>query len=107
MSPSDMVPALADRSIAGYVVADPFNAMAQIKKIGRIRTFLGDVWRDHACCALVTREDVIARHPESVQALTDGVVAAQRWIDANRPPRRPSWPAGVTCHNRCLRFNWR
>lgn len=84
MSPSDMVPALADRSIAGYVVADPFNAMAQIKKIGRIHTFLGDVWRDHACCVLVTREDVIARHPQAVQALTDGVVAAQRWIDANR-----------------------
>ncbi|MGL5442261.1 MAG: ABC transporter substrate-binding protein, partial [[Mycobacterium] stephanolepidis] len=30
MSPSDMVPALANRSIGGYVVADPFNAIAQI-----------------------------------------------------------------------------
>lgn len=39
MSPSDMVPALANRSIGGYVVADPFNAIAQIKKIGRIHTF--------------------------------------------------------------------
>ena len=84
MSPSDMVPALADGSIAGYVVADPFNAMAQIKKIGRIHTFLGDVWRDHACSVLVTRDEVIARRPEAVQALTDGVVAAQRWIDTNR-----------------------
>ena len=51
MSPSDMVPALANGSIGGYVVADPFNAVAQIKKIGRIATFLGDVWRDHACRA--------------------------------------------------------
>ncbi|BDY31605.1 MULTISPECIES: ABC transporter substrate-binding protein [Mycolicibacterium] len=84
MSPSDMVPALADRSIGGYVVADPFNAMAQIKRIGRIHTFLGDVWRDHACCVLVTRDDVIARRPQAVQALTDGVVTAQRWIDGNR-----------------------
>ena len=60
MSPSDMVPALANGTLGGYVVADPFNAAAVIKKIGRIHTFLGDVWRDDACCALVTREDVIA-----------------------------------------------
>lgn len=84
MSPSDMVPALANRSIAGYVVADPFNAMAQIKKIGHIHTFLGDVWRDHACCVLITRDDVIASRPAAVQAVTDAVVAAQLRINADR-----------------------
>jgi NitT/TauT family transport system substrate-binding protein len=84
MSPSDMVPALANRSIGGYVVADPFNAMAQIKGIGRIHTFLGDVWRDHACCVLVTREDVIESRPNAVQAVTNAVVAAQVRLDADR-----------------------
>jgi NitT/TauT family transport system substrate-binding protein len=84
MSPSDMVPALANRSIGGYVVADPFNAMAQLKGIGRIHTFLGDVWRDHACCVLVTREDVIESRRSAVQALTNGVVAAQVRLDADR-----------------------
>ncbi|MGV9616702.1 ABC transporter substrate-binding protein [Nocardia xishanensis] len=84
MSPSDMVPALANRSIAGYVVADPFNAIAQIKKIGRIHTFLGDVWREHACCVLVTREDVIAERPSAVQVVTDAVVAAQLQITMDR-----------------------
>lgn len=84
MSPSDMVPGLANGSIAGYVVADPFNAMAQIKKIGRIHTFLGDVWRDHACCVLITRDDVIAKNPVAVQAVTDAVVAAQLRINGDR-----------------------
>ena len=84
MSPSDMVPALANRSIGGYVVADPFNAVAQIKKIGRIHTFLGDVWRDHACCVLITRDDVIARRPAAVQQVTDAVVAAQLLLNADR-----------------------
>ncbi|GAA4642677.1 hypothetical protein GCM10023197_08010 [Gordonia humi] len=41
MSPADMVPALANGSIAGYVVADPFNAVAESLGIGRIHTFLG------------------------------------------------------------------
>jgi len=84
MSPSDMVPALANRSIGGYVVADPFNAMAQLKGIGRIHTFLGDVWRDHACCVLVTREDVIESRPNAVQAVTNAVVQAQVRLDADR-----------------------
>ncbi|SKX87359.1 Putative sulfonate ABC transporter, periplasmic protein [Mycobacteroides abscessus subsp. bolletii] len=84
MSPSDMVPALANQSIGGYVVADPFNAIAQIKKIGRIHTFLGDVWRDHACCVLVTREDVIKRYAPAVQGVTDAVVTAQLRITADR-----------------------
>lgn len=84
MSPSDMVPALANRSISGYVVADPFNAIAQIKKIGRIHVFLGDVWREHACCVLVTREDVIAERPAAVQQITDAVVSAQLHINTDR-----------------------
>ena len=84
MSPSDMVPALANRSIGGYVVADPFNAVAQIKKIGHIAAFLGDVWREHACCVLLAHEDVIERHPEQVQAVTDAVVGAQLRIGADR-----------------------
>ncbi|QRY44252.1 ABC transporter substrate-binding protein [Mycolicibacterium boenickei] len=84
MSPSDMVPALANGTLGGYVVADPFNAVAQIKKIGHIHTFLGDVWRDHACCALVTRDDVIASRPGAVQAVADAVVGAQLRIDADR-----------------------
>jgi NitT/TauT family transport system substrate-binding protein len=94
MSPSDMVPALANRSIGGYVVADPFNAMAQIKKIGHIHTFLGDVWRDHACCVLVTRDDVIARRPAAVQSVADAVVGAQVRIDTDRQAAATALSAG-------------
>ncbi|MBF6267794.1 ABC transporter substrate-binding protein [Nocardia farcinica] len=84
MSPSDMVPALANGSIAGYTVADPFNAAAQVRGIGRIHRYLGDLWRDHACCALVVHQDLLDRRPEAAQALTDGIVAAQRRIDTDR-----------------------
>ncbi|MGV0833999.1 ABC transporter substrate-binding protein [Mycolicibacterium thermoresistibile] len=84
MSPSDMVPALANRSIGGYVVADPFNAAAQVSGIGRIHTFLGDVWRDHACCAVLVHERLIDERPHDVQALANSVVGAQLRIDADR-----------------------
>lgn len=84
MAPSDMVPALANGAISAYTVADPFNAAAEVKGIGRIQAFLGDVWRDHACCALLVHEDVIDRRPEAVQSLTDSVIDAQLRIDADR-----------------------
>ncbi|WP_439030008.1 ABC transporter substrate-binding protein [Gordonia terrae] len=84
MSPSDMVPALANGSIGGYVVADPFNAMAQVRGIGRIHTFLGDVWRQHACCALLVHQSAIDERPAAVQSLADSVVAAQHHLDLDR-----------------------
>lgn len=84
MAPADMVPALASGAIAGFTVADPFSAVAEAKQVGHVHRFLGDVWHDHACCAITVREDLIATRPRAVQALTDAVVAAQSWLEANR-----------------------
>lgn len=94
MSPSDMVPALAAGSIAGFTVADPFNAAAEAKKIGRIHRFVGDVWRDHACCALLVHADLIERAPAGVQTLTDSVLAAQLRIDGGRQATAGELSAG-------------
>ena len=85
MPPAEMVTALAGGTISGYVVADPFNAAAEVQGIGRIHRFLGDVWHDHACCAVVVRDELIDDHPEAVSALLQGVLRAQQWLDGNRP----------------------
>jgi NitT/TauT family transport system substrate-binding protein len=85
MAPSDMVPALASGSIRGYAVADPFCAMAEVKGVGRVHRFLGDVWRDHACCAVAVRQELIDRHPAAVAGLASAVVDAQRWLEGHRP----------------------
>ena len=51
-----MVPALAAHHIAGYIVAEPFNATAETLGIGKILRFTGDVWKDHACCVVFMHE---------------------------------------------------
>ena len=84
MSPADMLPALHTGTIAGYVVADPFNAAAELRGVGRVLRFLGDVWRDHACCVVVVRRELVERSPETVRALTDSLVGAQLWIGGHR-----------------------
>ncbi|NKY48510.1 ABC transporter substrate-binding protein [Nocardia cerradoensis] len=85
MSPSDMIPALANGSISAFTVADPFNAGAELRGVGHIHRFLGDLWRDHACCALVVHQDLLDSRPAVAQAVVDAVVAAQLRIGADRP----------------------
>jgi NitT/TauT family transport system substrate-binding protein len=84
MSPADMVPALQAGSIAGFVVADPFSALAEAGGVGHVLRFLGDVWKDHACCAVTVREDLATRNPEATTALVASVVQAQQWLSAHR-----------------------
>lgn len=84
MAPSDMVAGLAAGSVAGYIVAEPFNAIAEAQGLGRVLRFTGDVWRDHACCVTVAHEADVARRPDWVQKVTTALVKAQRWTLENR-----------------------
>lgn len=84
MAPSDMVPALANRQVSGYIVAEPFNASAEVLKIGKILRFTGDVWKDHACCVVLMHEQDLQERPEWSQKVVNGVVQAQAWIQDHR-----------------------
>lgn len=85
MSPADMVPALAAGSISGFVVADPFSAVAQAQRVGVVHRFLGDVWRDHACCAITATEAFTGANPQAATAVSTAVVQAQQWLEGHRP----------------------
>lgn len=84
MAPSDMLPGLANRRIAGYIVAEPFNASAELLKVGKVLRFTGDVWKDHACCVVLMHEQDTAGRPEWTQKVVNGIVQAQAWIQQNR-----------------------
>lgn len=84
MSPADMAPALAAGQIAGYIVAEPFDALAELQGIGKVLRFTGDVWREHACCVVALQEQDLTRRPEWTQKVVDAIVEAQGWIRGNR-----------------------
>lgn len=84
MAPSDMVPALAAGQIAGYIVAEPFNAAAEINQIGKLLRFTGDVWKDHACCVVFMHEQDLTERPEWTQKVVNAMVKAQLWTRENR-----------------------
>lgn len=84
MAPSEMVSALANKSIAGYIVAEPFNALAEIAGIGKILQFSGDVWKNHACCVTFLSERDLTDRPEWAQRVTNALVRAQLWTRSNQ-----------------------
>lgn len=84
MAPADMPPALASKNIAGYIVAEPFNAVAETMGIGKVLRFTGDVWKNHACCTVFMHERDLEQRPEWSQKVVDAIVRAQLWIRENR-----------------------
>jgi NitT/TauT family transport system substrate-binding protein len=84
LAPADMPPALAAGTIAGYLVADPFNAVAEVQGIGKVLRFTGDAWLNHACCVAIVHEDVVRERPGWTQAVVSGLAKAQRFARENR-----------------------
>ncbi len=84
LPPPDMVSALANQAIAGYIVAEPFNAAAENLKTGKILRFTGDVWKDHACCVVFLHEEDTTQRKEWTQGVVNAIVKAQAWIRDNR-----------------------
>ncbi|WP_432483665.1 ABC transporter substrate-binding protein [Kineococcus esterisolvens] len=83
MAPSDMPPALAAGEVAGFTVAEPFNAAAEVQGVGRVLRFTGDAWKDHACCVTVVHQRLLDERPEAADAAVRGLVAAQRALRAD------------------------
>jgi len=84
MGPPDMPPALASGSIAGFIVADPFNALAETSGVGKVLRFTGDVWADHACCVTVVKESFVTDTPAAATAFVDGLAESQLALRADR-----------------------
>ena len=80
LPPPDMPIALASRKIDAYSVAEPFNALGELKAKAKVLRFTGDVWKNHPCCVVSMHEaDTIAK-PKWTQAVMNAIVRAQ--VDA-------------------------
>ncbi|MBS7325923.1 MAG: ABC transporter substrate-binding protein [Thiopseudomonas sp.] len=104
MAPSDMLPGLAAGSIAGYIVAEPFNAAAELNGLGKVLRFTGDVWKDHACCVVQMHEADLEQRPEWSQKVVSALVQAQAWMRDHREDTvnilAKDNPASYTPHSR-------
>jgi len=83
LPPPDMPQALLGKKIDAFIVADPFNALAQEKFSARIMRYSGDIWKNHPCCVIVTNDRLIQESPIVVQKAINAIVRAQAWCLQN------------------------
>jgi NitT/TauT family transport system substrate-binding protein len=84
MAPPEMPAALAAAKIHGYIVAEPFNALGEVKAGGRMLRFTGDIWKNHPCCVLCMHEDVTTKKKEWTQKVMNALVRAEIYASANK-----------------------
>lgn len=86
LNPPDMPPALAAGQIHGYCVAEPFNALGEVKAGGKMLRFTGDAWKGHPCCVVIMHEDdaMDPARAEWAQGIHNAIVDAQLHLGANR-----------------------
>ncbi len=89
LSPSEMPAALAGKKIDGYIVAEPFNAIGEMKIGAKIMRFTGDIWKNHPCCVVVMKEQMSRSQPVFTQKVVNAIVRAQLWIIDN--PQKTAW----------------
>ncbi|NTV45003.1 MAG: ABC transporter substrate-binding protein [Chlorobiales bacterium] len=83
MPPPEMVVALATGRIHGFIVAEPFGAQAEDRKVGKILVLSKDIWPNHICCVLNVRENVISSNKEAVQEAISGMIRTAAFIESN------------------------
>ena len=84
LAPPDMPIALAANKIDGYIVAEPFNALGELKINARMLRFTGDIWKNHPCCVICTQEQNTKERPEWTQKVVDAIVRAHLYASQNK-----------------------
>jgi NitT/TauT family transport system substrate-binding protein len=84
LPPPDMPTALAAKKIDGYIVAEPFNALGELRVGARMLRFTGDIWKNHPCCVICTQERNTKDRPEWTQKVVDAVVRAHIYASQNK-----------------------
>lgn len=74
MPPAEMPAGLAGGQISGYVVAEPFGALAVKLDKGHVLHHSDEIWPDSYCCVLVLRNDFIQNNQQAIQEMVSQYV---------------------------------
>jgi NitT/TauT family transport system substrate-binding protein len=77
---------LATKQVDGYIAWQPFVSIATESGIGKVVTYLGQLPPEgsnvnHPCCVLFATDDLLARNPDLVAAVSGLTQASSRYIN--------------------------
>ena len=84
LPPPEMPAGLAARKIDAYIVAEPFNALGELKAGGRVLRFTGDIWKNHPCCVVTMHESDLDGRAEWSQKVLNAIVSASVYASRNK-----------------------
>lgn len=83
--PNNLIPALEMGVIDGFVVMQPFAALAEYQSVGKVVAQLRDLppqgrWVEHPCCALAANGELLSQQREVLIDLTTLLLRASRYL---------------------------
>ncbi len=69
--------------IAAFIVAEPFGSQAVVGGYGEEFSLSKDLWPKHPCCVFVARNEIIAKHGDAIQELTNSFVNSGNFVAEN------------------------
>jgi len=85
MAPTMMLDVMKDDKdgeIAGLIVAEPIGSQAVVAGVGEEFFLSKDLWPNHPCCVFVVRDEILEKHPDAIQEITNSLVKSGRAIEA-------------------------
>ncbi len=84
LAPPEMPAALAAKKIDAYIVAEPFNALGELKAGARMLRFTGDIWKNHPCCVVCMHEEATEKKAAWTQKVMNAVVRGAVYASENK-----------------------
>jgi len=70
----------------GFMVAEPIGSKAIAAGIAERQFLSSELWKNHPCCVVAMRREVVDQHPDAVYEFTDLIVKAGKWVACNPRP---------------------
>jgi NitT/TauT family transport system substrate-binding protein len=69
MGPGDAISAIKAKAVDGAFLPHPAPAIIELEKSGKMVIASGEMWPEHACCALLASKKLIEEYPELLKQI--------------------------------------
>jgi NitT/TauT family transport system substrate-binding protein len=81
LKPPEMIAALQNGQIEGFVAWEPYPQAAVANGIGRVLETSDEIWEGHPCCVLVASGSFLEKDPQAVEKVVRAHVKATEYIE--------------------------
>jgi len=73
-----------NEDVGGFIVAEPICTKTISAGIGEMEFISATLWKDHPCCVVALRDEVVQGYPDAVFELTNLLVKAGKYVEKHK-----------------------